>query len=96
VGGLASGDASLTGAGPVGERLTAAAHDFERAVRRLPDADDLRNPLYESETFRQVFQEGTVLQERGLFGGPLETEAPLRPGGLVASEDGLAWVEPER
>jgi halogenation protein CepH len=95
VGGLASGDASLTGAGPVGERLTAAADDFERAVRRLPDADDLRNPLYESETFRQVFQEGTVLQERGLFGGPLEPEAPLRPGGLVASEDGLTWVEAE-
>lgn len=83
VGGLASGDASLT----------AVADDFERAVRRLPDADDLRNPLYESQSFRQVFQEGAVLQERGLFGGPLEEEAPLRPGGLVASEDGLGWVE---
>ncbi|WP_328416828.1 tryptophan 7-halogenase [Streptomyces violaceus] len=96
VGGLASGDTSLTGAGPAGERLTAVADDFERAVRRLPDADDLRNPLYESTTFRQVFQEGTVLQERGLFGGPLEDEAPLRPGGLVPSEDGLSWVEPQR
>ncbi|MCT9138257.1 tryptophan 7-halogenase [Streptomyces violarus] len=96
VGGLASGDTSLTGAGPAGERLTAVADDFERAVRRLPDADGLRNPLYESTTFRQVFQEGTVLQERGLFGGPLEDEAPLRPGGLVPSEDGLSWVEPQR
>lgn len=95
VGGLASGDASLTGGGPAGARLTAVADDFERAVRRFPNADDLRNPLYESESFRQVFQEGTVLQERGLFGGPLEEEAPLRPGGLVASEDGLSWVDPE-
>lgn len=37
-------------------------------------------------------QEGTVLQERGLFGGPLEEETPLRPGGLVASDDGLTRV----
>ncbi|WP_338775728.1 AMP-binding protein [Streptomyces sp. DG1A-41] len=96
VGGLASGDASLTeAAGPAGERLTAVADDFERAVRRLPDADDLRNPLYESESFRQVFQEGPSHRNAGVFGGPLESEALLRPGGLVASEDGPAWVEPE-
>ncbi|MBR8638225.1 tryptophan 7-halogenase [Streptomyces tuirus] len=96
VGGLASGDTSLGGAGPAGARLSAVADDFERAVRRLPDVGDLRNPLYESESFRRVFQEGTVMQERGLFGGPLEPETPLRPGGLVASDDGLAWVEPGR
>ncbi len=86
VGGLASGDTALT----------TVADDFARAVRRLPDADDLRNPLYESDSFRQVFQEGAVLQERGLFGGPLEEERPVRPGGLVASQDGLGWVEAGR
>lgn len=94
--GLASGDASLTeAAGPAGERLPAVADDIERAVRRLPDADDLRNPLYESESFRQVFQEGPSHRNAGVFGWPLESEALLRPGGLVASEDGPAWVEPE-
>lgn len=96
VGGLASGDASLAGPGQAGARLTAASSDVEAAVGRLPDAGDLRNPLFESATFRQVFQEGTVLQERGVFGGPLEDETPLRPGGLVASEDGLTWEEAVR
>ncbi|WLW50602.1 tryptophan 7-halogenase [Streptomyces sp. YU58] len=92
VGGLASGDSSLGGDGRAGVRLAQAASDFDRAVGRLPDSDGLRNPLYESSTFRQVFREGTVLQERGLLGGPLEDETPVRPGGLVASEDGLTWV----
>ncbi|MBT2420358.1 hypothetical protein J7F01_12635 [Streptomyces sp. ISL-22] len=28
------------------------------------------SPLYEPQSSRQVFQEGAVLQDRGLFGGP--------------------------
>ncbi|MPY60684.1 tryptophan 7-halogenase [Streptomyces spongiae] len=94
VGGLASGDRSLAGPGEAGARLTAASSDLDEAVGRLPDSDGLRNPLYESPTFRQTFHEGSVLQERGVFGGPLEDETPLRPGGLVPSEDGLAWLAP--
>jgi halogenation protein CepH len=93
VGGLASGDASL--ADP-GARLTTASSELDGAVGRLPESDGLRNPLFESASVRQVFQEGAVLQERGVFGGPLEEESPMRPGGLVASEDGLTWVEPGR
>jgi halogenation protein CepH len=96
VGGLASGDASLGGAADAGARLSSASSALDEAVGRLPGSDGLRNPLFESATVRQVFQEGAVLQERGVFGGPLEDETPLRPGGLVASEDGLLWREPGR
>ncbi|GHE61900.1 tryptophan 7-halogenase [Streptomyces capitiformicae] len=92
VGGLASRDAALAGPTQVGTRLTAAATDLDEVVGRLPDSDGLRNPLYEAPTFRQTFREGSVLQERGVFGGPLEEETPLRPGGLVPSDDGLDWV----
>ncbi|BBC29892.1 FAD binding domain protein [Streptomyces graminofaciens] len=92
VGGLASGDTSLAGPGQAGARLTATASELDHAVGRLPDSDGLRNPLFESASIRQVFQEGTILQERGVFGGPLEKETPLHPGGLMASEDGLTWV----
>jgi FAD-dependent halogenase len=92
VGGLASGDAALTAPAEAGARLTAASSDLDRVVGRLPDSDGHRNPLYESAAFRQTFHEGSVLQERGLLGGPLEEEAPLRPGGLVTSEDGLGWA----
>jgi halogenation protein CepH len=94
VGGLSSGDASLIAPSQAGTRLTAASSALDQAVGRLPDSDGLRNPLFESANIRQVFQEGTVLQERGVFGGPLEDEAPLSPGGLVATEDGLAWADP--
>ncbi len=94
VGGLASGDTSLTGPGQADTRLAATSSALDQAVGRLPDSDGLRNPLFESATIRQVFQEGAVLQERGVFGGPLEDEAPVRPGGLVATEDGLAWADP--
>jgi halogenation protein CepH len=96
VGGLASGDAAFGGLGEAGARLTAASSELDTAVGRLPDSDGLRNPLFESAAIRQVFQEGAVLQERGVFGGPLEEETPVRPGGLVASEDGLTWVDPDR
>lgn len=108
VGGLASGDASLGGpgqsvqsgqsgqSGQAGARLAAASSELDEAVARLPDSAGLRNPLFEAATIRQVFQEGAVLQERGVFGGPLEDETPQRPGGLVASEDGLTWVDPGR
>lgn len=92
VGGLASGDTSLAGPGQAGTRLTVTASELDHAVSRLPDSDGLRNPLFESASIRQVFQEGTILQERGVFGGPLEKETPLHPGGLMASEDGLTWV----
>ncbi|MFI6932519.1 tryptophan 7-halogenase [Streptomyces sp. NPDC050287] len=96
VGGLASGDASLAGAEDAGTRLASASSALDEAVGRLPGSDGLRNPLFETASVRQVFQEGAVLQERGVFGGPLENETPLRPGGLVASEDGLLWREPGR
>ncbi|UUU29188.1 tryptophan 7-halogenase [Streptomyces sp. CA-210063] len=96
VGGLASGDASLADPGQRGARLAAASSDLDGAVGRLPDSDGRRNPLYESPAFRRTFHEGSVLQERGIHGGPLEEEAPLRPGGLVPSEDGLTWVDPAR
>ena len=94
VGGLASGDASLAGLDEAGTRLAAASSDIDRAVDRLSESDGLRNPLLESKTIRTVFQEGAVLQERGIFGGPLEDEAPLTAGGLVASDDGLTWRSP--
>ncbi|MFF4256794.1 tryptophan 7-halogenase [Streptomyces sp. NPDC001663] len=96
VGGLASRDTTFDGLGEAGARLTTSATELDTAVGRLPASDGLRNPLFESATIRQVFQEGAVLQERGVLGGPLEEEAPLRPGGLVASEDGLMWVTPDR
>ncbi|GAB2587327.1 NAD(P)/FAD-dependent oxidoreductase [Streptomyces capparidis] len=87
VGGLASGDGFGTG---FGERLTAASRDVDAAVRRLPGAGDLRNPLFDSDTVRAVFQEGAALAEHAGYGPP----AGDGPGGLRVSADGLAWRPP--
>jgi halogenation protein CepH len=94
VGGLASGDDALPVDAPVGARLAAAAADFGAAVDRLAEVDDRRNALFESQTVRAVFREGAVLQELGLFGGPLDDERPMRDGGLIAAKDGLSWILP--
>jgi halogenation protein CepH len=92
VGGLVSGDRALVDAAGAGDRLAAASRSVNAAVSKLPGADDLRNPLFESSTIRSVFQQGAVLQETALYGAPLEDEVPISPGGLIPSADGLAWT----
>jgi FAD-dependent halogenase len=91
VGGLASGDASLPTVDGIGARWAVAAADFGAAVGRLADADDRRNPLFESRLVGRVFQEGRNLQEEALFGGPLD-DGPAAPGDLLPAKDGLSWT----
>jgi halogenation protein CepH len=92
VGGLVSGDQALVDAAGAAASLPAASRSVNAAVSKLPGADDLRNPLFESSTIRSVFQQGAVLQETALYGAPLEDEVPIVPGGLIPSADGLAWT----
>jgi FAD-dependent halogenase len=92
VGGLVSGDRALVDAAGAADRLATTSRSVDTAVGRLPDADDLRNPLFESSTIRSVFQQGAVLQETALYGTALDDEVPIAPGGLIPSADGLAWT----
>jgi halogenation protein CepH len=92
VGGLMSGDASLMTADQAGARWAASAAGFATVVGRLADADDRRNPLYESNMIRTVFQEGRNLQEEALFGRPLDDDGPTAPGALRPTGDGLSWT----
>jgi len=75
-------------------RLTTASAEFETAVQSLNDSGDLRNPIFEAKSIGAVLREGANLQGRAMFGEPIELEAPLFTGGLVASKDGMHWREP--
>ncbi|PZS15292.1 MAG: tryptophan halogenase [Pseudonocardiales bacterium] len=94
VGGIVSGDASLVSSDAAVARLTTASAEFETAVQSLNDSGDLRNPIFEAKSIGAVLREGANLQGRAMFGEPIEPEAPLFTGGLVASKDGMHWTEP--
>jgi len=93
VGGLVSGDSSLVSPDATTARLAATSTEFEAVVQSLKDSDDSSNPLLEAESFSAIMQEGGNLQVRALLGEPIEPEAPLFAGGLVASRDGMRWTK---
>ncbi len=88
VGGLGSGDSALVSAGDVTGRLATASADLETVVARHPGSDDRKNPIYESESIRNVFQEGAAIQEAALYGPPPDGPKDA----LISSADGLSWV----
>jgi FAD-dependent halogenase len=94
IGGVVSRDASLVSSDAAMARLTATSAEFETAVRSMKDAGDRRNPFFEAESIGAIMNEGANLQGRAMFGEPIEPEAPLFTGGLVASRDGMRWTEP--
>jgi halogenation protein CepH len=96
IGGVSSGEAALTDANALTERLRANTAEFTSAVDTLV-AEDSQSmvPFMKSEIIKGVMQEGGQVQMHALLGEDAEPEAPLFPGGLVASVDGLQWVRPE-
>ncbi|NUP15510.1 MAG: FAD-binding protein [Streptomyces sp.] len=97
IGGVSSGDQVLTDADVVAKRLAEGSAEFADAVGTLAgDADDSMVPLMKSSVVREVMQEGGQVQMRALLGADAEPEAPLFPGGLVPSTDGMFWQETDR
>lgn len=83
VGGMASDEAAL-----LGGRVRRTATDFDTAHGEA-------GALLASSMGADVMSEGIALQLRGTaLGAPARREAPLRPGGLVPSRDGLHWERP--
>ena len=96
VGGVSSGETALADAGAVATRLRDASAEFASAVGEVAaDSDGSMMPLLGSAVVREAMQEGAQVQTRALLGADLGQEAPLFPGGLVPSADGLLWALPE-
>jgi FAD-dependent halogenase len=97
VGGVSSGESALTDAGAVAERFRTRSAEFAAAVGELGrDETGSMVPLFGSRLVKQVMQEGSQVQMQALLGEDAEPETPLFPGGLVASADGMFWLDPAK
>lgn len=94
VGGGASRDGAL-GAGGEGDRRPLERHELDDAVSGAGAAADGGNvSLLSTSLARAVLREGAGLQVQASVGHARDQRTPIRPGGLVPSEDGLGWVRP--
>jgi halogenation protein CepH len=97
VGGVSSGEASLTRADVVAGRFKARSAEFAQAVDALASEEEKGSmvPLFRSSVVRQALQEGAQVQTQALLGEDAEPDFPLFPGGLIPSADGMSWAVPE-
>jgi halogenation protein CepH len=96
VGGVSSGELSLTDAEAVARRFQSQAAEFATAVGNLAgqEEEDMV-PLFKPSVVREVLQVGAQIQTNALLGEDAEPEAPVYPGGLIPSPDGMFWTVPE-
>ncbi|WP_277348310.1 tryptophan 7-halogenase [Streptomyces zingiberis] len=93
IGGVSSGERVLTDAEVLAKRFRTGSAEFAEAVGELAgNPDGSMVPLFTSSVVREVMQEGGQVQMRALLGEDAEPEAPLSPGGLVPSPDGMLWL----
>ena len=92
VAGLSSTEFALDDAESAALRFKTRSSEFADAVDDLvEDEENSMVPLFKSSVVRQAMQEGAQVQTHALLGEDAEAEAPMFPGGLVASTDGMFW-----
>ncbi|GAA4232125.1 NAD(P)/FAD-dependent oxidoreductase [Actinomadura meridiana] len=96
VGGVASGESALSGAAKTAERFAGSSRSLSDAVDATGDmttaSGERMNHLFGVPVVGDVMREMNQIQHRGVVGDATR-EAPLLPGGLVPTADGLAWTE---
>lgn len=93
IGGVSSGEAGLMNAESLSDRLGANSDEFATAVEKLAASEDGSSvPLFASSVVRNAMQEAGQVQMRAVLGEDAEPEAPMFPGGLVSSADGMYWL----
>jgi halogenation protein CepH len=97
VGGVASGESSLTGtdAKAASERITSGAKALADAVNDSDAGSAGPNRgLFGSPVVRAAMAEGAEVQSIAWLGEDGGERVALRDGGLVASADGMSWERP--
>ncbi|CAM4434341.1 Putative epoxidase LasC [Mycobacterium basiliense] len=99
VGGISSGESALTDAESLAKHFEAQCAEFAGAVENLSESPGTgMMPMFKSSIVRKVMQQlvqsGAEVQMQALLGDHAKPEAPLFPGGLVSSSDGMHWVTP--
>ena len=96
VGGVASGESTLTPGETTLKELVSRSAEFSTAVDQVAaTGSDTMVPLFRSEVVRNAMRESGAVQSRALLGADSEKETPLFSGGLVASPDGMLWQKPQ-
>jgi FAD-dependent halogenase len=96
VAGMSAGEFGLNDAESAALRFKKRSAEFADAVDELVGENERSMmPLFKSSVVRQAMQEGAQEQTRAQLGTEAGGDAPMFPGGLVPSEDGLLWLVPE-
>jgi halogenation protein CepH len=97
VGGVSSGESALTDADSAQQRFRSRSAEFATAISDLTSINSSSMvPLFKASVVRQVMEESSQVQMRAILGDDAEPEVPLAPGGLVASPDGMFWIDPQQ
>ncbi len=91
VGGVASGEVSLTRPEAVAQHLTSSSYSLTNATDEL---DGRVGGLNTVGVVASAMSEGVRLQARVLLGAAAGQETPLFANGLVSAADGVHWVHP--
>jgi FAD-dependent halogenase len=97
VGGVSSGESALTGAEDAKQRFREKSADFATAIGNLASINSSSMvPLFKAGVVKQVMEESGQIQMRAILGEEAEPETPMAPDGLIASPDGMFWVDPQQ
>jgi FAD-dependent halogenase len=96
VGGVSSGEFDLGEDGAaMARRVSSESVELGSAFKQIADTgNDSVIPLLKASAFRNAMQESAKVLSRAQMGAEYDTEEPLLAGGLISSDDGLAWVPP--
>ncbi|APU15544.1 MULTISPECIES: tryptophan 7-halogenase [Actinoalloteichus] len=91
VGGGASGEDALVGAGSYADRNQAAFQELADIVGRPVGQEGEDRDLLGAALVKAVSRSGLHIQFQAAAGGNADERTPVRAGGLVPSADGLHW-----
>jgi halogenation protein CepH len=96
VAGMSATEFDLSDAESAALRFKKRSSEFATAVDELvSDKEQSMVPLFRSSVVRQAMHEGAQVQTRALLGDDAGEDEAMFPGGLVASADGMFWLDPQ-
>lgn len=95
VGGVSSGESSLTSVASVSERFRSTSAELSAAVDQVAESDSTTmKPLFDSGIVGNVMAEGARIQATAFLGADADERPTASGTGLIATDDGLHWTVP--
>jgi halogenation protein CepH len=87
VGGVASGESVLSTPEALSVRFSAASNELAKVVSQAQGGH-----VFGAGVVDSAMHEGARVQRQAVLGDAAGREEPVRPGGLIPSDDGMRWV----